>query len=326
VLVVGILATLTLLVVNSVVSSADDVDLDAGIAQRAYLDQLAPAIQRSNQQVADVAGLRNRGSALGSAIVGETLARITAESKGALDAVVALEPPEPLRTAHALLVASLTLRSRAAEALETGYATALSSSADPGEAVALFQSAGADLLAADRAYSAFEQAVVAAQVQLGTDVAIPEPIVELDSLAWDPLVLAAYVDSLRSASDPVETVDGAVVLFTTTPGVLRVQDGISVLPPGGELALAVIVANTGNTPIRQATVQATLTPSDGSSPTDRRDFVDLEPGERKTVKLGGLSMLPNVSSELRVEVLPIEGESELTNNVSTLTVAVLSVP
>jgi hypothetical protein len=315
------------LVGNAVVGSASEQNADPALAQRSYLDQVVPALERSNQQIADVADLRNRGSALGAESVTQLLTRVQAESRGALDAVASLEPPEQLRTANALLVASLTLRSRAAETLETGYSTALSASAtDASEAVALFQSAGADLLAADRTYAAFVQAVTAAQVQLDTNVALPEPLTTFDSLTWDPLILEAYVDSIRAAGSSASQVDAAVVLFTTSPGVLRVQDGVSVLPPGEELSLAIVVANTGNSAFKGATVQVTLTPNDGSPVIDRRDFVDLESGERRTVKLGGIAVPTNVASTLTVEILPVAGEVEVANNVKTLLVAVLSTP
>jgi len=312
---------------NAALSSAGEADIDPALAQRSYLDQVVPALQRSNQQVADVADLRNRGTVLGVDAVTELLTRVQAESRGALDAVTALEPPDGLRTANALLISAFTLRSRAAETLTTGYNAALASTTtDASEAVALFQSAGADLLAADRLYSAFEQAVTAAQVQLDTNVLLPEPLVVLDPLTWDPLVLEAYVDAIRAGGDPADQVDASIVLFTTSPGVLRVQDGVSVLPPGEELSLAIVVANTGNTAFKGATVQVTLTPADGSTPIDRRDFVDLAPGERRTVKLGGISVPTNVTSTLTVEVLAVAGEVDLVNNVKTLSVAVLSTP
>ncbi len=85
-----------------------------------------------------------------------------------------------------------------------------------------------------------------------------------------------------------------------------------VLPAVKTLRLQVVVANTGNEPEKRVQVIAALT-ADGVTDT-ARDFVDLAPGQRATVTLGGLRPVAGAAMTLTVTAGPVEGETGTTDN------------
>ena len=50
-----------------------------------------------------------------------------------------------------------------------------------------------------------------------------------------------------------------------------------------------------------------------------RDFVDLSPGQRRTVSLGGLRPEPNQSTTLTVKIEAAPGETNLADNTRSIT-------
>jgi hypothetical protein len=82
------------------------------------------------------------------------------------------------------------------------------------------------------------------------------------------------------------------------------------------MRLQIVVANIGNEHEKRVTVTATLT-ADGAGDS-ARDFVDLAPGQRATVQLGGLRPVAGAASTLTVTIGPVEGEARPEDNTKAL--------
>jgi hypothetical protein len=92
-----------------------------------------------------------------------------------------------------------------------------------------------------------------------------------------------------------------------------------VLPVAKNLRLQIVVTNTGNEAEKRLTVSATITPA-AIGPTDTaRDFIDLAPGQRRTVVLGTLRPAVNTPFSLTVRIDPVEGETNVSDNEKTMT-------
>jgi hypothetical protein len=74
-----------------------------------------------------------------------------------------------------------------------------------------------------------------------------------------------------------------------------------------------VVAIVGNTRERQVPVIAAITTPTGATDTARQ-FVDLEPGQRMTVTLGGLQPTRNERLALGVRAGPVNGEENVADN------------
>ena len=78
------------------------------------------------------------------------------------------------------------------------------------------------------------------------------------------------------------------------------------------------MADTGNQPERNLTVSATISPSSIGPTQMVRDFVNLTPGQRRTVDLGGLRVLPNQPTTLTVKIDTLPGEANTADNVKAI--------
>ena len=75
--------------------------------------------------------------------------------------------------------------------------------------------------------------------------------------------------------------------MTTNPLPVNLQNGVQLLPVAKQLSLQIVVADTGNQSERNLTVTATIAPALSGPTQSVRDFVDLAPGQTRTVSLGG---------------------------------------
>ena len=164
------------------------------------------------------------------------------------------------------------------------------------------------------------RARVAAAVEEGMRLAFsdgpPEPAVDAlaaDPGLWAPPEMAAFVASIRSSTTRTPVHDVGVLAVTTDPVAVATEGNATVLPLVRTLRLDVVVANTGNSAEKGVPVVATLIGPAGEVDT-ARDFVDLEPGQRRSVPLGGLRPVPGGPSTLTVIVGPVEGESSIPDN------------
>src|SRR5688500_8039965 len=123
-LLLGVLLTLLVLVVNAAVSSRSE-----GPAQRlerlAYLDEVRPQIEASNDQGSALTALRTDAAELGRAGITRSLDRLERDSRTVLERVQTTEPPDGLSTSHSLLVSTMFARSRAVAAIQQALVEAL---------------------------------------------------------------------------------------------------------------------------------------------------------------------------------------------------------
>lgn len=307
-LLVGLVATAVVLVVNATFSGSESPS--RRLAQLAYLDDVRPHIDSSTGQGSAVDEVRNDAGGLGRQGVSRRLARVTREADEVLTAVRAADPPEPLETAHSMLVATAAIRARVATAVEDGMRRAFAEGpVDP--AVDALVQAGEEMLAADRTYAVFLDA-------LPRPEGVTAPLLPASSWTSDPDMwtrpeLHAFVTSIRSSTTPTPVHDVGVLTVTTDPLAVATEGNTAVLPLVRTLRLDIVVANTGNSPEEAVPVVATLIGPAGEVDT-ARDFVDLAPGQRRSVPLGGLRPVPGGPSTLTVVIGPVEGEASIPDN------------
>lgn len=299
----AVLATLLVLVVYAALAARSPGPIRQQ-AQQAYLDQALPAIQQSSQQGLDVAAVRSQTVTLSSATMISHISSVLAQTQQTLAAVEKLKPPPPDQTAHSLLVAALDLRVSGTKGLSQALGTALSAQPiDSG--VQALADVGLDFQASDRVYHLFQQAMPPGNAPLPDSRWVP------DASAYSAASLQVFVATLRSAGTLSPVHDVAVVVVTTTPAPVNLQNGVEVLPLAKSLNLQIVVANTGNQPEKNLTVSATVAPALFGPTQTVRDFVDLVPGQTRTVSLGGLRVASGQLVTLTVKVDPPVGAANL---------------
>jgi hypothetical protein len=311
-----VVATALVLIVNALVHSRSS-GPSHRLAELAYLDTVRPQVERSNDEGADLNDVRAQATKLGRDGIDRRLGRLERESKAAYDVVARTDPPTSLRASHSLLVATLFARSRGAALMHQALRVALTS--EPSASVVQsLATVGDNLVTGDRDYRLFLETLPNSPG--ATQAAMPASVWVTDQAAWTAPVLGAFVTTLRSSATLAAVHDVAVVLVTTDPDtVAKDPDGTNVIPEARALTLQIVVANVGNEPERRLTLTAALAPKDGSGqPQSVRDFVDLDPGQRQTVQLGGLRLTNNEPLLLMVTISGVEGETDAANNSQTI--------
>ena len=306
-LLLGALLTLLVFAVSAASSRSDGPS--ARLAQLAYLDRVRPAVERSTEQGADLVRVRDEAARLGRAAVGRRLQRVTADARSVLRLVRGADPPDSLETSHNLLVATMAIRARAAEDVRDALTRALGTDpADP--AVEALVQAGRHLTTSDGTYRVFLDSIP--RIDGKPAGAMPASEWVRNGEGWTAGELSAFVRFLRASASLAPVHDLAVALVTTDPAAVGSEGATSILPAVRSLRLQIVVANVGNEAEKRVPVVATLT-ADGVSDT-ARDFVDLAPGQRATVVLGGLRPVAGAASTLSVTIGPAEGETRLEDN------------
>ncbi|MDQ1392173.1 MAG: hypothetical protein QOF30_1150 [Acidimicrobiaceae bacterium] len=308
----AVLATLLVIVINAALSARSPAPAREQ-AQQAYLDLALPAIAQSSQQGLDISGVRTQALSLSPPIIANHINGVLVQTQQTLAAVEKLNPPPSIRTAHALLIAAMDMRYAGTKALGQAIGTAMSGQpVDAG--VQALAGVGLDFQAADRAYILFQQAMP----RLSTPP--PNSRWVSDAGAYSPATLAVFVASLRSEGSlaPVHAV--SVVLVTTNPQPVNLQNGVQILPVAKQLSLQIVVADTGNQSEKNLTVTATIAPSVIGPTQTVRDFVDLSPGQTRTVSLGGLRVLAGQPTTLTARIDAAPGETDLADNSKVVTV------
>lgn len=301
--------TLLVLAVNAAVSNRSE-----GPAQRierlAYLDEVRPHVQRSNDQGTELAGLRDGAAELGRAGITRRLDRLARDTTSTLAGVRAVEPPPSLATSHSLLISTMFARSRAIAAIQSSMVRALGTDS-PDEAVKALVEAGADLVTADRTYALFSRSLPKGE---GIDqAALPESAWVQDPSLWEAPEMAAFVATLRSTETLAPVHDVSVVLMSTDPPPLAREGDADVLPVVKTMKVQIVVANVGNEAEKKVPVVATVTGSSGAADS-AREFVDLAPGQRRTLTLGGLRPPTGEPVVLSVSIGPVEGDASPAGN------------
>lgn len=304
-IVVGIVASALVLAINAVAQSQGR-EAALRLETISYLDNVRPEVERSNSLGAELADLRARATELGRATVSERLQRVGVEALAGVRAVEEVSPPAQLRTNHSLLVAALAIRARSADTIRRTIGEALNPGSPPPPATDLVR-ATEDLRSADRSYELFREALPDDE-----DMAMPRSA-WLDGEPLSPEEASAFVSTLRSAGSLAPIRDVAVVTIAMDPAAVGSEGPAAIIPPSPTLQLQVVVANVGNDAIRQLPVVAAVAAPNGDVDTARQ-FVDLEPGQRATVTIGGLRLASQAANELRVTAGPVDGEATLSDN------------
>ncbi len=310
-LLLAVIATVVVLAINAAMS-ARSLAPAQDLAQQSYLDQVVPAIQQSTQEGMEIDATRAQALTLGSETLTTRLQEVATNAAQTLAQVRRLTPPKPLQTAHDLLIATLAIRADGADAFRQAMAGAISGQGTP-TPVRQIVDVGRDLDASDRAYALFVKAMP------NVNVAMPPSQWVGDATTYSETEVSVFLATLRSAKSLAPVHDTAVVVVTTDPTAVSVNGSTEVLPVSKLLNMQIVVADIGNQSEKNLTVSATIAPS-ANGPTEMvRDFVDLAPGQRRTVKLGGLRAQPGVATTLTVKIDTVPGEANPADNVKTIT-------
>jgi hypothetical protein len=306
-LLLGLFLTLAVLAVNAAYSARSKAPARR-LQELAYLDEVRPLVERSSSDGADLEQVRDGAAKLGRAAVDRRLEQVATDATSVARAVERAAPPRSLGSAHSLRIATAAIRARAASDVRDALNRALGTD-PPQAAIDALSNVGADLVAADRTYQVFLRML---PTEHGTTVGAMPASQWVNGDGWSRETITVFVSTLRASAALAPVHDVAILLVTTDPPAVA-QDGANeVLPVVKSLRLQAVVADIGNEAERHVTVVATLTVA-GAPPQSVRDFVDLVPGQRATVNLGGLR--PDLGmATLTVQVGPVAGESAVADN------------
>jgi hypothetical protein len=301
--------TLVILAVNAAVSARSSAPVRAQETQ-AYLDRVRPLVERSAQQGTDVGDARANAGTLGRDGINRRFERVERDAGLVLTDARKVKPPSSARDANGLLLAALAIRAQAASALKHGMNDALGT-VPPATAVSELVDAGRSMMAGDQAFQLFVGAL-----PKSTNALTAAPW-QADPDAWGAPALTVLVTSVRNAFSQTPVHDLQVMLVSVEPTSVGTDGPNAVLPPARNLRVSIVVANLGNDTERHVTVSATLSPA-AIGPTDvARDFVDLAPGQRRTVVLGTLRPAVGPPSAVTARIDPVAGETAVSDNEKT---------
>lgn len=270
-----------------------------------YADRVRPAVDRSTRQAAAVEDLRAHAGTVQAAALRRSLDRLTRESEALVEQVRDVDPPSVVEVAHGLLLTALSTRDAALDALESALTAPPSAPLE--DALRSLETVGQDLVVSDRAYALFLERLPAAA--RGT---MPPSSWASDPNRWGRPEMSALVSTVRASGSSSPVHDVALVTVTPDPAPVGAEaDGRQVLPKSRTLRLDVVVANAGNTAAERVAVEAVFTIEGGLDTA--RQFVDLEPGARRTVSLS-LQPAAGSNANLRVRVGPLAGEERTQDN------------
>lgn len=282
------------------------------LAGQSYLDQVLPLVNESNQQGQDITDIRSQAVQLGGEEINRRLKAMASGAHQVAQSARRVTAPGNVRTAADLLLAVLSIRDMAAQSLESAMAQVMSGQGgDP--PVQKMADVGLDLQAADRTYELFVQALPSVGVPVPPSQWVSDPS------QWTAGVLNGFVTTLRSSASLAPVHDVAVLLVTTDPLPVNTEGTTQVLPESKVLNMQIVVGDDGNQPEKNLTVTATISPSQNSASQMVRDFVNLTPGQRRTVQLGGLRPVVGQPTSLVVRIDSVPDETNTADNTKTIT-------
>lgn len=309
----ALIVSVLVVAVNAVVSGGSS-DGDNRSETLRYLDAIRPGIEASSAQGLELDQMRGDPGLLGRDGVERRTERLVTGADAILHQLRAAKPPPRLDVPHSVLVATMAVRARATAEIRSAL-EGIPGEGSPAPTVDALVRSGRDLAAADRTYEVFTESV-RGETRPPADLPASRWLGAIH--LWDEPEVAAFVGSLRSAttSNPVHNL--SVVAVASDPAAVGREGTALVLPLVRSLRLEIVVANSGNSAQRQVPVIATLQGPGGEVDT-ARDFVDLEPGQRLALSLGGLRPVQAAGpSTVTVAVGPVEGESDILDNQRTL--------
>ena len=282
------------------------------LAGQSYLDQALPLVNQSNQQGQYIDAVRSQAVQLGGAEISRRLKLDASGAHQVAQSARRIDAPGTVRTAADLLVAVLSIRDMAAQTLQSAMAKAMSG--EPADQpIQTMADVGLDLQAADRTYQLFVQALPPLGVPLPASRWVSDPA------QWTTGLLTGFITTLRSNASLAPVHDVAVLLVTTDPLPVNMEGTSEVLPASKLLNMQIVVGDDGNQPEKNLTVTATITPAQNGGSQMVRDFVNLTPGQRRTVQLGGLLPVVGQTTSLVVRIDTVPNESNTADNTKTIT-------
>jgi hypothetical protein len=292
-----------------------------------------PIVSASTAEGNQIAAIWSRGIQTPAASLTYELNQIATGSAHDYQQLVALRPPASLAGAAGLLEACLLTRSQAATTLRAALipvlqggaesppptsrttATAVTPTtnavtaavADP--VVTAIQTAGDDMAISDRAYQLFLHNLPKLGVTLPTSAWASNPG------PYQPDAAQLFLTSLRNnlQAAPIHQLQIYSVMLTPAPVSLR--GSTQVLPDSSTLGVTVVVADTGNQPEKSLTVTAAI--AAGGNASSVRDFLDLAPGQARTItQMGPLNPPLGVPVRLTITVTPVSAAPVVTKTLT----------
>ena len=307
--IVGLVVAVVVIVVLALPGSQSSPD------QQSYLDIVRPQLQLSADQGAVVRDVRANAASLDRTTLSQRLNDLVGASAGVQRQVALIGSPGSLGSAGGHLSQALKMRSQATVSLRDGLQAALSG-APSDQAQTQLARAGQELIAADGLYGSFLRALSRSQA---ASISVPEYRWVLNQADWAAPALSLYVLGLRLSPSLAVRHDVALVLVSTQPAPTSYMGTVAVLGLTRQLSVGVVVANTGNATEHGVPVVVTLA---GGQTQSVRTVVDLDPGQRRAVDLGGLSLSPRTLYVLTVTVGPLNGDPTPADDRQTMPLAV----
>jgi hypothetical protein len=283
--------------------------------QQSYLDIVRPQLLLSSQQGAVVGDIRANAASFDRTTLFQRVNDLASATASVQQQVALVGPPGSLGSAGGDLNQALKMRAQAVASLRDGLQTALSG-APSGQVETRLARAGQELGAADGLYGSFLRALPRSQA---ASITVPQYRWVLNQADWARPSLSLYVLSLRLSPSLAVHHDVGLVLVSTQPAPTSYNGPVAVLGLARQLTVTVVVANTGNATEHAVPVVATLASTQTQS---ARAVVDIDPGQRRAVDLGGLSLGPRQFYILTVSVGPVDGDPTPADNQQTTTLAV----
>ena len=283
--------------------------------QQSYLDIVRPQLQLSAQQGAVVRDVRANAASFDRTTLFQQLNDLAGAAAGVQQQVALVGSPGSLGSAGGHLNQALKMRAQATASLRDGLQATLSG-APSGQAQTELARAGQELIAADGFYGSFLRALPRSQA---ASISVPQYRWVLNQADWAPPALGLYVLGLRLSPSLAVRHDVGIVLVSTQPAPTSYAGTVAVLGLARQLTVGVVVSNSGNATENSVPVVATLA---GGQSQSVRTVVDLDPGQRRAVDLGGLSLNPRSLYVLTVTVGPVHGDPTPADDRQTMALAV----
>ncbi len=304
--VVGLVVAVIVIVVLALPGSRSSPD------QQSYLDIVRPQLQLSAQQGMALQDIRANGQSFDRATLFQRVNDLVGGSAGVAQQVGQVGSPG---SAGSHLDQAMTMRAQAAASVRNGLQSALSG-APSEQAQTQLARAGQELIAADNLYGSFLRALPPGQAATST---VPQYRWVLNPGDWTPPALGLYVLGLRVSPSLAVVHDVGLVLVATQPAPTSYAGTVAVLGLTRQLAVNVVVANTGNATEHGVPVVANLA---GGQAQNVRTTVDLDPGQRRALDLKGLSLNPKTLYVLTVTIGPVPGDPTPGDDQQTMALAV----
>lgn len=283
-----------------------------------WVDRVLPVIAASNEEGLVLASTWANGLKMPASEVSSQVASIATQAAHNYTVVSQLRPPDQLGGPAGLLDAALLARSKAAAELERAFAATLGAAAvapgtkatvasvppaaDPASVVGQVASAGSEIQVGDQAYQLFLSSLPAS---LG--VRMPASAWGSNPAPYAPQRAQVFLTSLQSSAVTTPVYKVQIYGVTLDPAPVAASGPVQVLPDATAITVTIVVADTGNQPVSNLTVTASITPA-GSGSSSVRDFVNLAVGQAYTIDaLGPLNPPQGVPVTLTVAVTPPTG-------------------